>query len=105
MVEAIIIHHSILLKTLQRFQNQKVLILKAVNFDFCLNFCIVSQNANVSIIDERYDVYELVGIICDNLFQEDTNDNKSVMLYYDGNHWINNGEKYVYLLFNSSHNL
>ena len=53
---------------------------------------IVWKKSNKSYDEERQDVYQLVGIICDNLFQKEDND-QSIIFYFDGDDWIHNEEK------------
>ena len=51
------------------------------------------RKVNKSFNEERIDVYHLVGIICEDLFQKDEND-KSFMSYFDGDDWIHDGKRY-----------
>ena len=44
-------------------------------------------------IENRLDVYNLAGIICDNLFQKDSSDEKSVIFYFDGKYWKHDNKK------------
>ena len=62
---------------------------------FDINFILIlvcQQNAHKFRIDERQDVYNLVGIVCDDLFQKDENE-KSVMFYFDGDKWVHEKER------------
>ena len=80
----------------RKCKNQEELILTKVYLYYLnLDLFLVCKKIDESSNEQKTNMYELVGIISDDLFEKGET-HKSFVFYFDGQNWIQDGQKYPF---------